>query len=63
MAKSKLVEVNKKIEEGAVVGDAPETCGDSEKWGIAVVGQGAVVKAGQVVKPGEMIEPNSGRKE
>ena len=49
------------IEDGAVVGAAPESY--DGKWGIAVVGQGAVVKAGQVVKPGEMIEPNSGREE
>ena len=51
------------IEDGAVVGAAPEVYGDSSKWGIAVVGQGAVVKAGQVVLPGEMIQPNSGREE
>ena len=49
------------IEDGAVVGAAPENY--DGKWGIAVVGQGAVVKSGQVVLPGEMIEPNSGRKE
>ena len=49
------------IEDGAVVGAAPESY--DGKWGIAVVGQGAVVKAGQVVKPGEMIESNSGREE
>ena len=49
------------IEDGAVVGAAPETY--DGKWGIAVVGQGAVVKSGQVVLPGEMIEPNSGREE
>jgi len=49
------------IEDGAVVGAAPENYeGD---WGIAVVGQGAVVKSGQFVKPGEMIQPNSGREE
>ena len=49
------------IEDGAVVGAAPETY--DGKWGIAVVGQGAVVKSGQVVLPGEMIEPNSGIEE
>lgn len=49
------------IEEGAVVGAPPETVLDPDKWGIAVVGQGAVVKAGQVVLPGEMIEPESVR--
>lgn len=49
------------IEDGAVVGAAPEVYGNQDKWGIAVVGQGAVVKSGQVVLPGEMIQPNSGR--
>jgi len=49
------------IEEGAVVGAAPEEFDNPDKWGIAVVGQGAIVKSGQVVKPGEMIEPGSGR--
>ena len=49
------------IEDGAVVGAAPENY--DGKWGISVVGQGAVVKSGQVVLPGEMIESNSGRKE
>lgn len=44
------------IEDGAVVGAAPEDFGDD--WGIAVVGQGARVRAGQVVKPKEMIAPN-----
>ena len=47
------------IEDGAVVGAAPETY--DGKWGIAVVGQGARVKTGQIVLPGEMIEPDSGR--
>jgi len=51
------------IEDGAVVGAAPEVFGNSEKWGIAVIGQGAVVKSGQVVLPGEMIQPGSGREE
>lgn len=51
------------IEDGAVVGVAPEVYGNQEKWGIAVIGQGAVVKSGQVVMPGEMIQPNSGREE
>ena len=49
------------IEDGAVVGAAPESYGKQEKWGVAVIGQGAVVKSGQVVLPGEMIQPNSGR--
>lgn len=49
------------IEDGAVIGEAPEVFKDPENWGIAVIGQGAVVKAGQIVKPGEMIAPNTGR--
>ncbi len=49
------------IEDGAVVGAAPEDYKGEGKWGIAVVGQGARVKTGQVVLPGEMIEPDSGR--
>ena len=49
------------IEDGAIVGAAPEEFKNPEKWGIAVIGQGAIVKSCQVVKPGEMIEPNSGR--
>ncbi len=49
------------IEEGAVVGAAPESLSEGEKWGIAVVGQGAVVRKGQVVRAGEMIEPGQGR--
>lgn len=43
------------IEDGAIIGAAPEDYdGD---WGIAVVGQGAIVRAGQVVMPKEMIAP------
>ena len=49
------------IEEGAVVGAPPEDYPDREKWGIAVVGQGAVVKAGQKVLPKEMLAPNECR--
>ena len=49
------------IEDGAIIGAAPEVYANQGKWGIAVVGQGAVVKSGQVVLPGEMVEPNSGR--
>ncbi len=49
------------IEDGAIVGAAPEDYRDKGKWGITVVGQGARVKSGQVVLPGEMIEPDSGR--
>lgn len=55
-----IVADNVVIEDGAVIGAAPEEYGG--KWGIAVIGQGAVVKAGQVVLPGEMVEPGSGRK-
>jgi len=47
------------IEDGAVIGSAPEIFCNPEKWGIAVVGQGAIVKSGQVVLPGEMVQPNS----
>ena len=56
-----IVADNAIIEDGAVIGAAPEVYSNQEKWGIAVVGQGAIVKSGQVVLPGEMIEPNSGR--
>lgn len=56
-----IVADNAVIEDGAVIGAAPEKYEGQGKWGIAVVGQGAVVKSGQVVLPGEMIEPNSGR--
>ncbi len=49
------------IEDGAVIGDSPESYVNPDDWGIAVIGRGAVVKAGQVVKPKEMIEPYSGR--
>ena len=56
-----IVADNAVIEDGAVIGAAPESYSNQGKWGIAVVGQGAVVKSGQVVLPGEMIEPNSGR--
>lgn len=51
------------IEDGAVVGAAPEVYGNQGKWGIAVIGQGAIVKSGQIVLPGEMIQLNSGREE
>ena len=43
------------IESGAEVGMAPEDYPERDKWGIAVVGQGAVVKAGQKVLPKEML--------
>lgn len=49
------------IEDGAIIGDSPESYLNPDDWGIAVIGRGAVVKAGQVVKPKEMIEPYSGR--
>ena len=49
------------IEDGAVIGDSPESYVNPDDWGIAVVGKGAVIKAGQVVRPKEMIEPYSGR--
>ena len=49
------------IESGATVGAPPEDYPDREKWGIAVIGQGAVVKAGQVVLPKEMLAPKENR--
>ena len=42
------------IEDGAVIGNAPEKCKPGE-WGIAVVGRGSVIKAGQVVKAKEIV--------
>lgn len=42
------------IEDGAIIGKAPEECKD-EEWGIAVIGRGAVIKAGQVVRPKEIV--------
>lgn len=49
------------IEEGAVVGAPPEDYPDRDKWGIAVIGQGARVKAGQKVLPKEMLSPGECR--
>lgn len=48
------------IESGAEVGIAPEDYTEG-KWGIAVIGQGAVVKSGQKVKPREMLSPFESR--
>ncbi len=42
------------IEDGAVIGNAPEKCNNGE-WGIAVVGRGSVIKSGQVVKAKEIV--------
>lgn len=42
------------IEDGAVIGAAPENCKEGE-WGIAVIGQGSVIKAGQVVLPRQIV--------
>ena len=42
------------IEDGAVIGAAPEDCTPGE-WGIAVIGQGSVIKAGQVVLPRQIV--------
>ncbi len=42
------------IEDGAVIGNAPEKCKSGE-WGIAVVGSGSVIKKGQVVKAKEIV--------
>lgn len=47
------------IEDGASIGAPPETMQDRSKWGIAVVGQGAVVRSGDVVLPKEMLMPGS----
>ncbi len=49
------------IEEGAIVGAPPEDYPDRDKWGIAVIGQGAVVRAGQKVLPKEMLAPGESR--
>ena len=49
------------IEEGAVVGAPPEDFPDRDKWGIAVIGQGARVRAGQKVLPKEMLAPGETR--
>lgn len=46
------------IEDGAKIGMAPEEC-EEGKWGIAVVGQGAVIKSNAVILPGEMVAPFS----
>ena len=56
-----IIADNAIIEEGAQVGASPEDYPDREKWGIAVIGQGAVVKAGQKVLPKEMLAPNECR--
>ncbi len=42
------------IEDGAVIGAAPQDYKDGE-WGIAVIGQGAVIKSGQVVLPKQIV--------
>lgn len=49
------------IEEGAIVGAPPEDYPDRDKWGIAVIGQGARVRAGQKVLPKEMLAPHESR--
>lgn len=49
------------IESGARVGASPEEVDDISKWGVAVVGPGAVVRAGTVVAPNEMIEAEGGK--
>ena len=56
-----IIADNAVIEEGAVVGAPPEEFSDPSKWGIAVIGQGALVKAGQKVLPKEMLAPNESR--
>ncbi len=49
------------IEEGAEVGAPPEDFPDRDKWGIAVIGQGARVRKGQKVLPKEMLSPGECR--
>ena len=49
------------IEEGAIVGAPPEDYPDRDKWGIAVIGQGARVRAGQKILPKEMLSPGECR--
>ena len=56
-----IIADNAVIEEGATVGAAPEDCTGDKKWGIAVIGQGAIVKSGQKVMPGEMLYPFESR--
>jgi glucose-1-phosphate adenylyltransferase len=43
------------VEDGAVIGAAPENVNDPDKWGITVVGQGAIIRSGQVVLPKTMV--------
>jgi glucose-1-phosphate adenylyltransferase len=43
------------IEDGAIIGAAPEKCNNPSEWGIAVIGQGSIIKSGQVVLPKMMI--------
>ena len=43
------------IEDGAVIGAAPEETHNPEGWGIAVIGRGAIIKSGQVVPANTMI--------
>ena len=46
------------IEDGAIVGAPPEDYPDRDKWGIAVVGQGAHIHSGEVVLPKQMVSKN-----
>ena len=46
------------IEDGAIVGAPPEDYPDRDKWGIAVVGQGAHIRSGEVVLPKQMVSKN-----
>jgi glucose-1-phosphate adenylyltransferase len=43
------------IEEGAVVGQSPESVENIDDWGIAVIGDGLKVGKGAVVTAGKMI--------
>lgn len=44
------------IEDGAKIGMAPQEYNDG-KWGISVIGQGAIIKSNATILPGEMVAP------
>ena len=50
-----------RIGAGAVVGAAPETVEDPDKWGIAVLGPNTVVGPGEKVAPKTMLDKNHNR--
>jgi glucose-1-phosphate adenylyltransferase len=51
------------IEDGAIIGAAPEKYENPSEWGIAVIGQGAIIKKGQVVLPKTMISDFNNKRE